>query len=128
MIWFFRDFLDGPVYIIISILCIVFIMAIIGFMMERVQLEREKKNREAVLEDDAVGSAIDAVPIVDSNEFDDFGDLDNKVNEIDNVLEQEETEAEPTVSVKSVIPENIKSLNAKIPEILDFDEIDKQNS
>ena len=34
MIEFFRDVLDGPIYIVTTILSVIFIMAIIGFLME----------------------------------------------------------------------------------------------
>ena len=49
MIHFFRDIISGPLYIITSILSIIFIMAIIGFMMERKKLEAEKKAQVAVI-------------------------------------------------------------------------------
>ena len=45
MIEFFRDILDGPIYIIVAILSLIFIMAIIGFMMERNKLAKEEKAR-----------------------------------------------------------------------------------
>ena len=50
MIHFFRDILSGPLYIITSILSIIFIMAIIGFMMERKKLEDEKKAQVAIID------------------------------------------------------------------------------
>lgn len=49
MIEFFRDVLDGPLYIITTILSIIFIMAIIGFLMERKKLEKEEKEKIAVI-------------------------------------------------------------------------------
>ncbi len=49
MIHFFRDILSGPLYIIISILALFFIMAIIGFLMERKKLEEEKNAHVAVI-------------------------------------------------------------------------------
>lgn len=49
MIEFFRDVLDGPVYIVTTILSIIFIMAIIGFLMERKKLEKEQKSKIAVV-------------------------------------------------------------------------------
>ena len=42
---FFRDILDGPLYIIVALLSLIFIMAIIGFLMERKRLEKEEKAR-----------------------------------------------------------------------------------
>lgn len=49
MIHFFRDILDGPLYIGITILSIIFIMAIIGFLMERKRFEKEEKQKIAVV-------------------------------------------------------------------------------
>ena len=57
MIEFFRDVLDGPLYIVTTILSIIFIMAIIGFLMERKKLEKEEKMRVAV-----VGTSIPDIP------------------------------------------------------------------
>ena len=47
MIEFFRDVLDGPLYYVVVVLAIIFIMAIIGFIMERKQLEKEAKGKVA---------------------------------------------------------------------------------
>lgn len=47
MVEFFRDVLSGPLYIVTSILSIIFIMAIIGFMMERKKLEKEQNEQIA---------------------------------------------------------------------------------
>ena len=45
MIEFFRDVISGPVYIITTIVSVIFIMAIIGFLMERKKLEKEKQEQ-----------------------------------------------------------------------------------
>lgn len=42
MIHFFRDILDGPIYIIVVIISLIIIMGIIGFIMERYQKEKEE--------------------------------------------------------------------------------------
>lgn len=47
MIEFFRDVLSGPLYIITSVLSIILIMAIIGFLMERKKLEKEHNEEMA---------------------------------------------------------------------------------
>ena len=47
MVNFFRDVLNGPLYIVVVILSIIFIMAIIGFIMERKQKEKESKGKIA---------------------------------------------------------------------------------
>ena len=44
MIKFFRDVLNGPLYIIVVLLSIILIMAIIGFMLERKQREKYIKS------------------------------------------------------------------------------------
>ncbi len=50
MIEFFRDTLDGPIYIVTTIISIIFIMAIIGFIMERKKLEKEKNTTIAIVD------------------------------------------------------------------------------
>lgn len=47
MVNFFRDVLNGPLYIVVVILSIIFIMAIIGFIMERKQKEKEASSKVA---------------------------------------------------------------------------------
>ena len=47
MIKFFRDVLDGPLYIVLLIVSIILIMAIIGFILERKQKLEEKENQFA---------------------------------------------------------------------------------
>ena len=50
MIHFFRDILDGPLYLIVAVVCIILIMAIIGFIMERKKLEKEEKEKKVVVD------------------------------------------------------------------------------
>ncbi len=47
MVKFFRDVLSGPLYIVVVILSVIFIMAIIGFIMERNQKQKEAKGKVA---------------------------------------------------------------------------------
>ena len=49
MIEFFRDVISGPVYIVAVILSVIFIMAIIGFLMERKKLEKEHNEQVAIV-------------------------------------------------------------------------------
>ncbi len=44
---FYRDVLDGPLYIIVVIVSIILIMAIIGFIMERKKLAKDAANKVA---------------------------------------------------------------------------------
>ncbi len=53
MIEFFRDKLDGPLYYIMAIISVIFIMAIIGFIMERKQKEKDSKNKVAFVSREA---------------------------------------------------------------------------
>lgn len=47
MVKLFRDVLNGPLYIVVVILSIIFIMAIIGFIMERKQKQKEASSKVA---------------------------------------------------------------------------------
>lgn len=111
MIWFFRDFLDGWLYVVVSFLSLIFIMAILGFMMERKQLEIEKRNKTIVLNDND-----------DLNKITNNSKESNNVINSNNNLESNNNVARP----KSVIPKQVleKSINegsnSKIPEILDL--------
>ena len=58
MIQFFRDTLDGPLYYILAIICIFFIMAIIGFLMEKKKIEKEIQSKTAVIENKIPDSSI----------------------------------------------------------------------
>lgn len=49
MIHFFRDILDGPLYIALVVVCIVLIMSIIGFIMDRKKLEKEENEKRVVV-------------------------------------------------------------------------------
>ena len=63
MVEFFRDVLDGPLYIAVVVLSIIFIMAIIGFLMERKKLEKEAKEKVAVISNGSVVTPIQPVSI-----------------------------------------------------------------
>ncbi len=45
MIKFFRDFLSGPVYVVVLLISIVLIMAIIGYLMEKKQKADEANGK-----------------------------------------------------------------------------------
>ena len=97
MIWFYRDFLDGGTYIIVMLLSLIFIMAIIGFIMERLQLEEEEKNRMAV--------------------------LSNQEPVIVDPVEDVEEESTP-VTAQSVVPEEVIQKSDKVPAVLDLDQVE----
>ena len=45
LLWFFRDFLDGPLYIIVLIINIILICAGIGYFAEKSQIQKKKKQK-----------------------------------------------------------------------------------
>lgn len=69
MVHFFRDILVGPLYIGITILSIIFIMAIIGFLMERKKLEKEEKQKVAVISDIRTVTPIAPVTLTQQKQF-----------------------------------------------------------
>lgn len=126
MIWFFRDFLDGPLYLVVAFFCLIFIMAILGFMMERKQLEKEEKNKMVVLNNKSttqiydVGSYEESIRQTSNNE---------QVN-ISGIPVQDNQVANP----QSVIPDEVleksasEGTNSKIPEVLDLNLVDDSNN
>lgn len=129
MIWFFRDFLDGPLYLVVAFFCLIFIMAILGFMMERKQLEKEEKNRMVVLNNENV------TPVYDVGSFEENMRQNVSQNtvvqrEIPNVQAQDNQVVKP----QSVIPNEVleksasEGTNSKIPEILDLNLVDDSNN
>jgi len=63
MIEFFRDILSGPIYIIVAIIAIILIMEIIGFIIERKQLEKEQKEKIAVINTQNIVPPINPVTV-----------------------------------------------------------------
>ena len=110
MIHFFRDILSGPLYIITSILSIIFIMAIIGFMMERKKLEAEKKAQVAIVDkkEPAFETKIEPQPI-------------QPVSVTQQTIEKEQIEPQP---LNSIIPVN-SDLEVKDPVII-FEDPDQK--
>ena len=140
MIWFYRDFLDGPIYYVVVVLSIIFIMAIIGFIIERKQLEQEKKNREAVLADVSISSSnvgevnisnVNTSTIPENPEVSTIPSSPlppNTIPTVDTVLPTAESNVTGANTSVSPTPAVNAATNENIPSVLDFDAIDKQNS
>lgn len=47
---FFRDVLDGPLYIIVVVVAVILIMAIIGFILEKKKLAKEAQDKIATVD------------------------------------------------------------------------------
>ena len=131
MIWFFRDFLDGPLYLVVAFLCLIFIMAILGFMMERKQLEKEEKNKMVVLNNQNVTPVYDIGSYEESikqNVGNQSESLSSGVG-VSNISVQNQQAVQP----QSVIPNEVleksasEGTNSKIPEVLDLNLVDDSN-
>ena len=69
MVKFYRDSLNGVPYIIVALVSLFFIMAIIGFIMERLKLEKEAKESIAHVGRNAVTPVTPIEPVsVETNE------------------------------------------------------------
>ena len=119
MIWFFRDFLDGPLYLVVAFFCLIFIMAILGFMMERKQLEKEEKNKMVVLNNQ------NDTPIYDVGSYEE-SIRQNSANQTVSTPSEHAQVVQP----QSVIPNEVleksasEGTNSKIPEVLDLNLVD----
>ena len=49
MISFYRDFLDGTVYTVVALVAVILILAIIGFMMEKIKSYKEEQAKTAYM-------------------------------------------------------------------------------
>ena len=95
MIEFYRDVLSGPLYIVVALLSLIFIMAIIGFMMERIKLEKDEKGRIAY-----VNNSIDAAP-TPTPESTPVAAVD--MNTVNNEIPQQPEDNNPALLVKTPV-------------------------
>ncbi|MCI8568031.1 MAG: hypothetical protein HFG48_01785 [Bacilli bacterium] len=51
IIGFFRDTLDGGLYYVVVVICLILIMAIIGFIMEKAKIAKEESEKTVVIAD-----------------------------------------------------------------------------
>lgn len=114
MIQFFRDVLDGPLYIVIVILCVIFLMAIFGFIMERKKFEREEKSKIAVISNPSTIPSEEVNEIKSTNaataEVSNFIDFDSTSS-----TTTQEISNEPQVLELSSTPENLEN---PVPELV----------
>lgn len=105
MIHFFRDILDGPVYLIFVALNIIFIMAIIGFIMERKKLEKEEKDKIVVVKGTTPIEAVRTREVV----LNTTNNQSNLVNNSSDVQEEKESASND---------DNIKATD--VAQVIDF--------
>lgn len=98
MIEFFRDVLSGPLYIIVAILSLIFIMAIIGFIMERKKLEKEEKGRIAY-----VNNSVDAAQPTPATPVDNSVATVSTIPTSNNEIPQQPDKNNPALLVKTPV-------------------------
>lgn len=119
MVWFFRDFLDGLLYLVVSFFSLIFIMAILGFMMERKQLEKEEKNRMVVLNNKNVAPDYNVGSYEESRKQAVQGNISGiPIQDSKNVI------PESVVSRQEEESSRTENVNSSIPEILDLNLVD----
>lgn len=124
MIHFFRDILDGPLYIALVVVCIILIMAIIGFIMDRKKLEKEENEKRVV-----VGGTTPMEP-VRTREVVLNTNMDEKVETIPNPLTNPESDLkrEETFTIDSsnvqvdetVVDSKEETKVEDVAEVIDF--------
>lgn len=63
IITFFRDILDGPLYIIVAIVCGILFCACIGYLAEKSQLKRKEKEKYVEVKNDSVSINSQVPPV-----------------------------------------------------------------
>ena len=98
MVEFFRDVLDGPLYIIVALLSLIFIMAIIGFIMERSKLAKDEKGRIAYVNNkpDSPMTPVDA-------NVTQTAPTPVNVNDVKEEIPQKPDESNPSLLVKTPV-------------------------
>lgn len=124
MIHFFRDILDGPLYIALVVVCIILIMAIIGFIMDRKKLEKEENEKRVV-----VGGTTPMEP-VRTREVVLNTNMDEKVETIPNPLTNPESDLKreetftidsSNVQVDETVVDNKEETKVEdVAEVIDF--------
>lgn len=113
MIEFFRDILSGPIYIIVAVIAIILIMAIIGFLMERKKLEKEQKEKVAVINNQNIVPPINPITVQEESKIEtniNNGQIPSSLENISN----------------SNIPQEIFSSQEVKPPIIVFEDPDQK--
>ena len=111
MIEFFRDVLDGPLYIIAAIISVILIMAIVGFIMERLKLAKDEQLKVAHVSRDIV-TPIEPVQVEASNSEEPSLTIEN--NSLANAVEQATILNNVEPDVHQVVQNNIPINNNEI--------------
>lgn len=108
---FYRDVLDGPLYYIVALVAVILIMAIIGFLMERKKLFKEKENKIAHVEKDV--TPIKEVEIVKNNA--DVAPVETPVDNKPKPKEVIDFTPEVTEEATTINENGLESVSTEIP-------------
>ena len=111
MVEFFRDVLNGPLYIVVVIIALILIMAIIGFLMEKKQNQKQEEEKvahvgtEVKQEEDPISNPGIFTPMNQTAEEVNVGVVQNN-NNVEQVLINNEI---PSSNVEQDVNEPIKA-------------------
>lgn len=123
---FFRDFLDGPLYIVVVVIAVILIMAIIGYFMEKNQNEAKLKSKVAEINDNSTvsSSAVSSTPIENIETVQSLNESSVTNAEIPDVLN---FDAISESLEKKDAPQTFTNVNSESVEISDSVEIPEVN-
>lgn len=123
---FFRDFLDGPLYIVVVVIAVILIMAIIGYFMEKNQNEAKLKSKVAEINDNSTvsNSAVSSTPIENIETVQSLNESSVTNAEIPDVLN---FDAISESLEKKDAPQTFTNVNSESVEISDSVEIPEVN-
>ncbi len=115
MIHFFRDVIDGPIYIAVVVICLFGIMAIFGFMAERL---KKKEEKVALVKD--VDSINNSKLVITSESLEHDLDNDHSLE----LLEKSSTDSSDILELNSneILEEEVSSLEDSTVNKLSNDE------
>ena len=126
MIHFFRDILDGPLYIALVVVCIILIMSIIGFIMDRKKLEKEEKEKRVVVGGITPMESIRTREVVLNTGNDTDANVEiisNPLTDSENNLSKEEilTIDSSDVQVDEIVADEVSEAKVEdVAEVIDF--------
>lgn len=126
---FFRDVLDGPVYIALVIVCLILIMAIIGFIMERKKLEKEA-NSKIIHVDNMLDSAVDPVSVIDEGvqQEDELRFVSPLIDLSEGNLVIENPNENVNNNVSNTVNNNINNENNNVEQVANVEKIPTYNT
>lgn len=121
MIHFFRDILDGPVYIVVSIICILLIIGILGFMIEK--LRKKSDSSPTVKDVDTAISLNTNTLVISSNHLEEdkqvsLDSIEEPVS-LEVIGEDSEGVLDDLFLEKNTLSSTNDDLNTRMPDVTD---------